>query len=154
VAVGASGTIISTADRGRHWQNEPTPTSANLSKVFVSAKGNVIAIGSSGTIIRGQIRIPPEPPPPQNGVFAFLFQNYPNPFYPSTTIRFALDHTAIVALKVFDLLGRQVETLVQEELGAGNYERSFDGSGLPSGVYFCRLQAGNLSTTRELLLLK
>jgi photosystem II stability/assembly factor-like uncharacterized protein len=154
VAVGASGTVISTADRGKHWQNEPTLTSANLSKVLVTPNGNVTAVGRSGTIIHGQFRIPPEPPPSQNGVFAFLLQNYPNPFYPSTTIRFALDHTAFVTLKVFDLLGRQVATLVQEELGAGNYERSFDGTGLPSGVYFCRLQAGNLSTTRELLLLK
>jgi photosystem II stability/assembly factor-like uncharacterized protein len=159
VAVGASGTIISTADRGRHWQNEPTLTSANLSKAFVSAKGNVLAIGSSGAIIRGQIPIPsepppPEPPPPQNVVFAFLFQNYPNPFHASTTIPFALDHAAFVTLKVFDLLGREVATLVHEELGIGYYESSFNGSGLPSGVYFCRLQAGNLSTTRELLLLK
>lgn len=86
-------------------------------------------------------------------VFA-LSQNYPNPFNPSTTIQFSISHSQFVILKVYDNLGREVATLVNEEKLPGNYEVKFDGSNLPSGVYFYRLQAGNFSQTKKLLLLK
>lgn len=85
-----------------------------------------------------------------------LSQNYPNPFNPTTTIRFSIPvgtygHTS---LRVYDVLGREVRTLVNENLQAGSYETTFDGSGLASGVYFYRLQAGEFVSTKKLLLLK
>ncbi|MEK9138396.1 MAG: T9SS type A sorting domain-containing protein, partial [Bacteroidota bacterium] len=83
-----------------------------------------------------------------------LEQNYPNPFNPSTTISFTIPHSSFITLKVFDVLGREVATLVNEELRAGRYERTFDGSGLASGVYLLRLQAGSSVQTNKLLLLK
>jgi len=83
-----------------------------------------------------------------------LNQNYPNPFNPSTTIRFEIADEANASLRVFNILGQEVATLVNEKLNPGRYERSFDGKGLASGVYFYRLQAGAFVQTRKLLLLK
>jgi uncharacterized delta-60 repeat protein len=86
-----------------------------------------------------------------------LQQNYPNPFNPATTIRFSIPvgtgHAPSV-LKVYDVLGREVATLVNENLEAGSYETQFDASGFPSGVYFYRLTAGTFSETKRMLLLK
>jgi hypothetical protein len=110
-----------------------------------------------------------------------LHQNYPNPFNPTTTIRFSLPSQSsvnaegslpagqagvgqpaiglagvrsFVSLKVFDVLGREVATLVNENLQPGQYERPFDASGLASGVYFYRLRAGAFVGTKKMLVLK
>jgi hypothetical protein len=83
-----------------------------------------------------------------------LGQNYPNPFNPSTTIRYQLSHTSDVLLTVFDMLGREVALLVNEKKDPGAYSVSFDGAGLPSGVYFYRLQAGSRVQTMKMLLMK
>lgn len=91
-----------------------------------------------------------------------LEQNYPNPFNPTTIIQYSLSDMQFVSLKVYDILGREVATLVNEEKPAGRYEVEFDGSGLTSGVYFYRLSAGNPSTssgrsfieTRKLILIR
>jgi hypothetical protein len=83
-----------------------------------------------------------------------LEQNYPNPFNPATTIRYALPHRSQVLLAVFNTLGQQVATLVQGQQEAGAYDVKFDGSILASGVYFCRIQAGDYVATKKLLLMK
>lgn len=83
-----------------------------------------------------------------------LFQNYPNPFNPSTVISYQLPVDGLMTLKVYDVLGREVQTLVNERQNAGNYSVTFNASGLPSGIYFYRLQAGTYSETKNLLLLK
>ena len=83
-----------------------------------------------------------------------LRQNYPNPFNPSTTIKFELPRTSQVSLTVYDILGREVSVLVNEKRNAGVYEVKFDGSGLASGVYFYRLQAGDFTQAKRLMLLK
>ena len=83
-----------------------------------------------------------------------LKQNYPNPFNPKTTIKYSILKSSFVTLKVYDMLGKEVTTLVNEERGTGNYKVDFDGSYLPSGVYFYRMQAGIFSETKKLVLLK
>ncbi len=83
-----------------------------------------------------------------------LEQNYPNPFNPSTTIAFALPKPSEVALKIFDASGREVATLVEGNLPAGRHEVILDASPFSSGVYFYRLQAGEFSRTRRLMLVK
>jgi hypothetical protein len=83
-----------------------------------------------------------------------IAQNYPNPFNPSTTIRYGLPNRSHVTLTVFNTLGQQVATLVQGDQEAGYHEVRFDASGLSSGVYFYRLQAGTYVETRKLLLLR
>jgi hypothetical protein len=95
-----------------------------------------------------------------------LYQNYPNPFNPSTTIRFTIPAQSFVVLKIYDLLGREVSTLVSEELNTGDYARQWNASDMPSGVYFYRIkasqtgaasasgQAGTYSGVKKLILLK
>jgi hypothetical protein len=83
-----------------------------------------------------------------------LLQNYPNPFNPSTTIKFELPTSTVVRLSVFDMLGREVSVLVNERRDAGVHAVIFDGSYLASGVYFCRIQAGDYVSSKKLVLLK
>ncbi len=84
----------------------------------------------------------------------FLSQNYPNPFNPITTIEFDLPKTSKVALKVYNILGEEVATLVSEKLAAGNYNYEWDGTNLASGVYLYRLQAESHVETRKMVLMK
>ena len=83
-----------------------------------------------------------------------LSQNYPNPFNPATTIAYQIPQTGFVTLKVYDILGREVATLINEEKLAGSYEVQFIGNGLTSGIYFYQLKAGNYSETKKMILLK
>jgi N-acetylneuraminic acid mutarotase len=83
-----------------------------------------------------------------------LDQNYPNPFNPSTTIKYELPKPVQVRLSVYDMLGREVSVLVNERREAGVHEVRFDGSGLSSGVYFYRLQAGDFVQSKRMLVLK
>jgi len=84
----------------------------------------------------------------------FLSQNYPNPFNPTTNIRYRLSDFGFATLKVFDLLGNEVSTLVQDEKQAGSYEVEFSGEGLTSGIYFYQLRAENFIETKKMMLLK
>ena len=83
-----------------------------------------------------------------------LNQNYPNPFNPSTRISFTLPNNSFVTLKVFDVLGNEVETLINGDISAGSYEIEFIGKNLTSGVYFYNLTAGNFSKTMKMILSK
>ena len=83
-----------------------------------------------------------------------LFQNHPNPFNPTTLIEFSLPERSKVKLTVYDILGREVQTLVNEEKAPGNYTASFDGTRLSSGIYFCRMSAGKYNAVKKLLLVK
>lgn len=84
----------------------------------------------------------------------YLYQNSPNPFNPSTKIKFQLSEIGYVSLKVFDVLGNEVAVLVTEEKLSGKYDIEFDASQIPSGVYFYTLQSGSRSVTRKMILLK
>lgn len=83
-----------------------------------------------------------------------LLQNYPNPFNPVTTIKFTIPITQRVTLKIHDLLGREITTLVNETLSAGSYSVGFNGRNLPSGVYLYSLNTGSIVQTRKMILLK
>ena len=83
-----------------------------------------------------------------------LYQNYPNPFNPSTTIRYDLPEESRVKIVVYDILGREITTLVNKEQKAGSYRVIWNANRYASGIYFYRIQAGNYSSTKKLLLLK
>ena len=88
---------------------------------------------------------------PSNYLFS---QNYPNPFNPTTAISYELPEANYVSIKVYNLIGKEVAVLVDEQKQAGKYKLQFDGSGIPSGVYFYRIQAGSYSETKRMILLK
>jgi spore coat protein A len=83
-----------------------------------------------------------------------LDQNYPNPFNPSTTINFTVPQNSQVTLKIYDVLGKEVSTLINQVVPAGNHEVNFDATGLPSGVYFYNLTAGNFVENKKMMLMK
>ncbi len=93
----------------------------------------------------------------ENGLVASgyeLEQNYPNPFNPSTTIRFVLSRPSFVTLKVYNTLGQEIASLVSENLAEGKYEVNWNASGLASGVYLYRFQAGEFVETKKLTVLR
>ena len=92
-----------------------------------------------------------------------LSQNYPNPFNPSTTIKYSIPNAVVtsrdlslqnVKLIIYDILGREVATLVNRQQKPGNYEVQFDGKGLTSGVYFYKLTSGSFVESKKMLLIK
>jgi len=83
-----------------------------------------------------------------------LFQNYPNPFNPTTNLEFGIPDWGFVSLKVYDVLGNEVKTLVKENKPAGSYRVEFDGSNFPSGIYFYKLEAGDFIEVKKMTLLK
>ena len=87
------------------------------------------------------------------GIYS-LSQNYPNPFNPVTKIKFSVPRNNIVCIKVFNMLGKEVAAIINDRLQPGIYEAEFDGSTLPSGVYFYRLTSGDFSETKKMVLLK
>jgi len=83
-----------------------------------------------------------------------LEQNYPNPFNPSTKIKYAVPERSNVLIKIYDILGSEVVTLVNEEMDAGWYQKSFDAYSYSSGVYLFRMEAGNYISTKKMMLIK
>jgi hypothetical protein len=112
--------------------------------------------GNDGTI-SGAIWVPGISSVKDEVVFPKIYsisQNYPNPFNPSTTIQFQVPNFSFVNLKVYDVLGNEVATLVNEEKAAGSYEVSVNAKGLSSGIYFYTINAGNFIETKKMILLK
>jgi hypothetical protein len=83
-----------------------------------------------------------------------LFQNYPNPFNPSTNFRYSIPTQSFVIIRVYDILGNEIETLVNEERASGTYEITWYAESLPSGIYFYRIQAGSFVETKKMVLLR
>ena len=83
-----------------------------------------------------------------------LLQNYPNPFNPTTSIQYAISNRQFVSLKIYDVLGNEVASLVNEEKSVGVYEVMFDATGLSSGMYLYKLQAGSYVETKKMVLLR
>jgi len=116
--------------------------------------------GSYGTILKtinGGFTTSVEENPNSNSFIPeniFLSQNYPNPFNPSTKISFSITHPGLVTLKIYDILGTEIETLVYEEKPAGSYEINWNASRLSSGVYFYQLKAGDFTSVKKMILLK
>lgn len=124
----------------------------------IKIAGNRVYISDSDAgirILRNTLLTGIEPPAPGSLPEAFtLHPNYPNPFNPSTTVAFSLPEAARVTLSVYNIAGEHVQTLTWGQLGAGTHRLAWNASGLSSGVYLIRLQAGNQIQTRKALLVK
>ncbi|MBL7127901.1 MAG: T9SS type A sorting domain-containing protein [Ignavibacteria bacterium] len=153
---GGSGHIRKSTDGGINWVTMITPTTENINDLHFLNKDSGYACGANGVVIRinnastiGIKTINNEIP-----LSVKLFQNYPNPFNPNTSIKFDIPKSSYVKLIVYDILGKEIATLVNEKLGAGSYETNWDGSNYPSGVYFYRLQAGDFVDVKKMVILK
>ncbi len=121
----------------------------NLSYEWGTFKGNNQRTGSRNSAVTG-VENKTQKIPKQFS----LKQNYPNPFNPATTIDFSVPKNSLVTIKVYDILGREVATLVNEEKVAGNYSLEFNAGKFSSGVYFYRMQAGSYTAVKKLILMK
>jgi photosystem II stability/assembly factor-like uncharacterized protein len=155
--VGDSGTILKTTNAGENWYNQISPTSERLNKVYFLDQNCGFAVGDNGTILRttdgGVTHVDGNKNNDLPTEF-LLYQNYPNPFNPTTKISWQSPVGSWQTLKIYDLLGNEIATLVDEEKPAGKYEVEFNASNLPSGVYFYRLQAGSFNKIKKMILIK
>lgn len=152
--------IYGTVDGGQHWQSQGIIPNNSFGFESISIVNNQIgwAVGGPGIIYKtetGGVTAS------DNEIKAFetprefvLDQNYPNPFNPTTNILFSLPSKSVVVLKVYDLLGREVATLVSEELRPGNHSVNWNAKSIPSGVFFYRMQTGSITETKKLILQK
>ncbi len=166
VVVGAKGVVRYTTNGGTSWLEDPYFNGLT--------DGDIISIAGQDSVtatalIRGgsdnpggttMMTVSSEPiisVDDNNNIIPSEFslkQNYPNPFNPSTKIKYEVPVGSFISLKVYDLLGNEIATLVNEEKESGNYEINFDASGLSSGIYYYQLQADNFMYTKKLVLMK
>jgi sugar lactone lactonase YvrE len=146
------------APRGAAWSADgKTMYTADFDGGVYKEWCNASPIGPGGTVIPLAVaeRIPtPSLPPAAPASVFHLYQNYPNPFHSRTTIEFTLLKNGFVDLRVFDVTGRVVETLVNESMTAGDYNITFDSSKLPTGVYYYRMAFDGQAMTKKMLIVK
>ena len=149
------------ADDGSFTSGSASTSSWVYDHVFTSAGENpyyCVNHGSAGgNGMAGNVTVEvPTGVAKQNGLINNfkLEQNYPNPFNPKTNIQYAISSRQFVSLKIFDVLGNEIATLVNEEKLAGEYEVAFNATGLPSGIYFYQLKAGSFVQTKKMVYLK
>jgi hypothetical protein len=156
-AVGDFGTMIKTTDGGSEWLEVSSPSLNRLNSVYFTDVITGYVVGNYGTILKttnGGVTFVEENSNPSQPNTFLLSQNYPNPFNPVTSIKYEVGGFQFVSIKVYDVLGKEVATLINEEKPAGEYGVEFDGTGLPSGIYFYQLKAGEYSETRKMVLMK
>ncbi|MBN8583503.1 MAG: T9SS type A sorting domain-containing protein [Ignavibacteria bacterium] len=166
------GNIYRTTNGGNNWvlqfsSTEPMP----LTKLYAYDSSNVWGISNNGKILKYGDLTGINPISSEIPIHFSLYQNYPNPFNPSTKIKFQIPlmkgvsgeagqlvtpgrEGVFTSLRVFDILGREVRSLVNENLNPGIYEADFNAADLPSGVYFYKLQAGEFIDTKKMILIK
>jgi len=149
-----------TTNGGVSWQIQPVPVNMQLNAIFFVNENEGWAVGNNGMIIHtGSSGIGITPISNEIPRVFMLKQNYPNPFNPTTKIRFSLPsvgqrHAFDTKLIIYDALGREVETLVNEQLNPGTYEIEWNAAKYPSGVYFYRITTAAFHQTRKMILIK
>ena len=162
--VGDLGKIYKTYNTGTLWLEQISGTLERLNKVYFLDLDNGYVVGDNGIILKTTTGGEPATNIGENesGMgeqFTFkLYQNYPNPFNPTTNIRFRISEVGFVLLKVYDILGNEIVTLVNQELTPGEYEVEFKPTAntrqLASGIYYYQLRAGSFVETRKMILAK
>jgi photosystem II stability/assembly factor-like uncharacterized protein len=154
-----SGYIKKTSNGGTTLINQNPVIRTNLHSIVMISPMFGFAVGNSGKILSNSIIVGMSNNEENLPIKYYLHQNYPNPFNPITKIKFDIPTLykggrGGVSLKVFDITGREIQTLVNSDLKPGTYEITFDGSNLSSGIYFYRLEAGEFRDVKKLVLLK
>ncbi|MCL4278681.1 MAG: T9SS type A sorting domain-containing protein, partial [Ignavibacteriaceae bacterium] len=162
VFAGTPNGVFQSSDNGMNWFELPDGlTTKDVRSLSSSWNGYLYAGTVGGGVFRSTASTTSVENENINPSLFILYQNYPNPFNPSTTIRYSIPVSrnsskgeTFVTLKVYDVLGNEITTLINEEKSAGNYEIQFDATDIPSGVYFYTLRTEEFTQTRKLVLLK
>jgi hypothetical protein len=153
---GNGGAVFKTTNGGNNWVNcLGNYVVQSFYKVFFTDANTGWVVGSDGAILKtinGGVYVKNISTEIPSGYT--LSQNYPNPFNPTTNIKFAIPKNELVTMKVYDILGREVITLVNEKLNSGTYTVDWNASEYPSGIYFYKLTTGSYSETKKMILLK
>jgi len=149
-----NGVILNTIDGGESWTVQADGLIDPLNTIHFK-DGYGWAVGGNGLVLRydGVSWVDQNNAKTYPNQFS-LSQNYPNPFNPSTTIEFSLPKSEFVNLRIYNILGEEVATLVSDKLQVGNHTYQFDGSNLASGVYLYRIEAGEFQQVRKMILLR
>jgi photosystem II stability/assembly factor-like uncharacterized protein len=154
---GSSGMIYKTSNGGDTWMRPNSSTTHNLNALYFWNENRGFAVGDSGTILFTENGggVAGVSDVPENFPTGFsLEQNYPNPFNPVTVISYRLKVKSLVTVAVYDLLGREAATLVNEEQTVGNHSVRWDATSYSSGVYFYRLKAEGVVETKKMVLIR
>ena len=155
---GWGGCIFSTSDGGNTWKSDETSSAETINQLLVvknKTVASIYAVGNNLTVLHQTIVLSAAGHEVAAGPSTFhLYQNYPNPFNPVTVIRYQLAVNSFVTVKVFDILGREIATLVNEKKDAGSYTMQWDATKYSSDVYFYQLRAGSFVQTKKMVLLK
>jgi photosystem II stability/assembly factor-like uncharacterized protein len=147
--------IYRTTNNGTSWTTEYTAPAGNFLHIAKARSGNRLwAVRQNGGISKSDGLVGINPVSIEIPSSFSLDQNYPNPFNPSTTFRFNVPSASQVSLKIYDMLGNEISTVVNENLQAGIYEVKFDASSISSGVYFYSLETNGFKETKKMLLVK
>jgi hypothetical protein len=158
--LGSNGGIKRSTDNGLTWVTTPVPNGVtNLNHFDFYHYANIVygyAVSSNGNVIRlvDTLEVLVGLNNNQVPVEYSLSQNYPNPFNPTTLIKYSVPKEAFVKLSVFDVLGREMDVLVNETKKAGNYELIVNADNFTSGVYFYKLETAEFTQTRKMIVLK
>ncbi|MCB0723522.1 MAG: T9SS type A sorting domain-containing protein [Ignavibacteriae bacterium] len=150
---GLDGLVLRTTNGGTNWVQQSVPVNGDYLSIRVNGVQGW-AVGENGTVIHSDNvtnlnTISSSVPERYN-----LSQNYPNPFNPSTKISFDIPKSGFTSLKIYDILGKNIATLLSSELQEGTYEYEFDASALNSGIYYYVLNSGSFTETRKMMLVK
>ena len=153
---GCEGVIHKTTNGGTNWMIQSIASTSFLysirfvnpltgwavgagGKILKTTSGGITSIKSNGSEIPAEF---------------LLLQNYPNPFNPATTIKFDIAASSFVNLRVYNILGKEIEVLVNEQMNPGSYNVDWDASNYPSGVYIYKMISGNFIQTKKMILIK
>lgn len=157
---GDNGILYRTTNQGNFWDSTVTGTNEILYSLFMVNENTGWAVGNYGTILKTTngggtgYTIGIQPVSNEIPHEFYLSQNYPNPFNPATKIKFQIPEAGHTKITIFDILGREIRTIVNEQIKPGTYEIGFDADNLSSGIYFYQLQSGSYINTKKMILTK
>ncbi len=154
-ALGIIDSFLLSTNKGENWRLVGTPGGTRINDLVFINSTHGWAVGKEGAILKYNSNVMNVENEISNLPSAFvLYQNYPNPFNPETNIRFELPAAEFVTLKVFDIQGKEIKTLISGDLSPGRYEIEFAGTDYPSGIYYYRLETGEQVLTKRMMLIK
>jgi photosystem II stability/assembly factor-like uncharacterized protein len=148
--------IIESKDTAQTWTFYDAPENTSIYDIVFTDSLTGYGVGEQGAIIKYKYPTIPSVTEEQTlEIKGFsLYQNFPNPFNPLTTINYTLSENSFVSLIVYDVLGNQIENLISKYQSAGNYKVNWDGQHFPSGIYYYQLKAGKYTDSKKMILLR